>query len=121
MGEIAKLLLSAPDRLRARLAAGTVEAARVLDAELQKQLDRSGTRRTPSQPGEPPRRQTGQLQRETKAVADPRDLSISVQTSAVGRILNLGNRSGTLAPRPWLKPAVEASAAARRAALFGKP
>lgn len=120
MPRIAQLLGDTPKRLRPRFASGIVEAANPLDAEVSRTLGRQGSRLSPSQPGEPPRRQSGNLQRDTRAKANPADLSLSVTTSVVGVVLNVGRRDGSIKPRPWLKAAVEANHADRRRLIFGQ-
>lgn len=58
-----------------------------------------------SAPGEPPRKQTGQLRRSVQAEVDRDALTARVGTNVVyGKHLELGTRKG-LAARPWLRPA----------------
>ena len=120
MSKIATLLSDVPKRLRARFAPGIVEAGKSLDAELSRTLGAPGTRRSPSRPGEPPRRQTGQLQARTRATANPADLSIVVTTTLVGRVLDEGRRDGSIKARPWKKAALDANHATRRRLIYGQ-
>ncbi len=113
MARIAQLLSEVPKRLKTQFEPGIVKAADSLNAELQQTLGAQGTRSSPSKPGEPPRRQTGELQRVTKATANPATLSITIITTDYGRILNLK-------ARPWLKAALERNQAARRNLIYGR-
>ncbi len=58
-----------------------------------------------SRPGEPPRKQTGQLRRSVQSEVDPGTLRARVGTNVeYGKHLELGTKRG-LDPRPWLRPA----------------
>jgi len=59
-----------------------------------------------SKPGEPPRRQTGKLQRSVYSQVDEETLEAFVGTDdPVGTYMELGTKRG-IAPRPWLRPAL---------------
>lgn len=116
MSRLAARLAGAPDRLRQTL---TTRLPHVVDA-INRQIPAVLGEAAPpaSRPGEPPRRRTGQLLRGTRAVVGP-DGSVQILTTAVGRILDVGTRDGRVRGRPWIRPLLEQTAAARRAALFG--
>lgn len=60
-----------------------------------------------SRPGEPPRKQTGRLRASVTHEIDEKALVGRVGTNVeYGAALELGTRRG-LAPRPWLRPALE--------------
>jgi HK97 gp10 family phage protein len=59
----------------------------------------------PSKPGQPPRKQTGQLQGSITYEIDPVKMTARVGTNLMhGKYLELGTRK--MAKRPWLKRAV---------------
>lgn len=60
----------------------------------------------PSKPGEPPRKQSGELRRSVTYEVDKGELTARVGTNKpYGRYLELGTKRG-LAPRPWLRRAL---------------
>lgn len=65
----------------------------------------------PSKPGEPPRKQTGHLLQSVAYDVDEGALTARVGTNVeYGKHLELGTKKG-LAPRPWLRRALDESAA----------
>ena len=115
MGQIARLLLDSDARLRQRLAPKMGAVAAAIRAQLPAVLGTPGP--APSRPGEAPRRQSGRLLAGTRAVVNP-DNSVSILSTAVGAMLDTGTRR--MASRPWVKRVLDGSAAARRAAIFGR-
>lgn len=70
-----------------------------------------------SQPGEPPRKQTGRLRASVAYEVDEQALSARVGTNVkYGRYLELGTKKGLL-PRPWLRRALAESMDAIRGYL----
>lgn len=60
-----------------------------------------------SQPGEPPRKQTGRLRTSVTYEVDDRRLDARIGTNVeYGKHLELGTKRG-LAPRPWLRRALD--------------
>lgn len=91
---------------------GTVKTKRMADGDeavqyrvIRKKAGRRVYGKNPSAPGEPPRKQTGQLRRSVQAEVDRDALTARVGTNVeYGKHLELGTRKG-LAARPWLRPA----------------
>lgn len=74
-------------------------------------LSVQGSSRDRSSPGQPPRRQTGELKASVYSQVDEESMSAFVGTDLdYGEYLELGTSRG-LAPRPWLRPALAAGAA----------
>lgn len=72
---------------------------------------------TRSQPGEPPRKQTGRLRASVAYEVDPEAMSARVGTNVkYGKYLELGTKRG-IAPRPWLRRALAESMDTIRAML----
>lgn len=118
MRSLAKLVYAAPDSLRTRLGRNLPEAAKAIQAVSDKVLGVQGSEHDRSRPGEPPRRQTGELQRATRAVPAASKLEISILTSDVGAMLNLG--TSRTKQRGFLATIVRLSAPAVREALQRK-
>jgi hypothetical protein len=71
-----------------------------------------------SHPGQPPRRQTGELQAGVFSEVDEESMSAFVGTNVPhGIYMELGTKRG-IAPRPWLRPAL-AFGAAKVYGFFG--
>lgn len=71
-----------------------------------------------SHPGEPPRRQSGELQGSVYSQVDEESMSAFVGTDdPVGLYQELGTKRGIL-PRPWLRPAL-AKGASKVYGFFG--
>lgn len=117
MALLAAKILGTADRLRGQLGARLPAVADAINREIPGVLGTPGPR--PSRPGDAPRRQTGRLLAGTRAVPGP-DGAVHLLTTLVGVVLDAGRRDGSIAPRPWVKALLDRSAAARRAALFGR-
>lgn len=93
--------------LKARQA-GLEEVAREITRDLKKAIGRPGP--PPSKPGRFPKKDTGRMHRETKAVRVGR--KIVVQTTGYGPLLDTGTRN--MAARPWLSKKVFSADAGRK-------
>jgi hypothetical protein len=72
---------------------------------------REGTTAGHSKPGEPPRKQTGNLRNHTDYEVDSQSSEARIGTNVpYGRYLELGTKRGIL-PRPWLRRALVESQA----------
>ena len=111
---LSRIVSEQTGKLRARVVANAAEEAKILDRGLKEALGRQGSRRDRSAAGEAPRRQTGDLQANTKATAGA-DGSIVVTTTPVGVILDKKR------DRPFLRIALDATRAERLAARFRRP
>jgi phage gpG-like protein len=73
----------------------------------------------PSSPGEPPHKQTGRLRASVQYEVDTPNLTARVGTNLpYGLYLELGTKRG-LAPRPWLRRALDETAAKINSILSG--
>jgi phage gpG-like protein len=73
----------------------------------------------PSAPGEPPHKQTGRLRASVQYEVDEPGLTARVGTNLpYGAYLELGTKKG-LAPRPWLRRALDETAARINSILAG--
>lgn len=124
---MSKIIYDAPDSLRTRIQGNLVAAANAWNAEKDRALGVQGSEDSRSKPGEPPRRQTGELQKRTVAVAAASKLEIQIITTSVGKMLNGGTKgSGAppyrgaqdIAPRPFVNLIINRARAAMREALY---
>ena len=73
----------------------------------------------PSRPGEPPHKQTGRLRESVQYEVDEQESTARVGTNLdYGASLELGTSRG-IAPRPWLRRALDETAAKINAILAG--
>ena len=83
------------------------QAMRALAAEMQTEikevLDVQGTSRNRSLPGEPPRKQRGNLQRNTTVKLDKKN-EIAIRTTNVGILLDGGTKN--IEPRPFIRTTI---------------
>ena len=113
---MSKIIYDAPESLRTRLQGNLVAAANVWNAEAERVL---GTPYPPaSRPGQPPRKRTGKLMRQTRAVAAASSLTIQIITTAVGKWLDGG--TARIRPRPFINLITRRAAPAMRRALHRK-
>jgi hypothetical protein len=115
MKSLAKLIYAAPESLRTRLGKNLVGASEEGNKVVASLLGVPGSARSPSRPGEPPRRRTGGLIHQTRFVAAAAKLEITLLTSDVGKWLNDGTRK--MLPRPWKLELLRRAAPAIKAAL----
>jgi len=109
----------AEEFVRARGRDVVVAIARAVVARAKELLSVQGSPTDRSLPGEPPRKQTGDLQRSIGYTIDETTLKSQVGTPLpYGKYLELGTRRG-LAARPWLRPAF-AWVAARMDAIIAR-
>jgi hypothetical protein len=112
---MSKIIYDAPETLRTRLQRNLPDAAAAWNAEKDRVLGVRGSEHDRSRPGEPPRRQTGELRKRTVAVPAASSLSIQIITTAVGKWLN--NGTARIKRRPFINLITRRAAAAMKAAL----
>jgi hypothetical protein len=116
MKNMGQYIAHAPERLRTRAQANLVDGAEewnkvakvVLGVQASGPHDHAGA-------GEPPKRHTGKLQNQTRAVAAAAKLEIVILTTNVGKFQEDGTSRNR--PHPWLNRINKAARAAMIAAL----
>jgi hypothetical protein len=92
--------------VRRRTINGLQKLAYAVETRARMLLSVQGSPTDRSHPGEPPRRQTGELQAGVYSQVDEESLSAFVGTDVPhGIYMELGTKRGIL-PRPWLRPAL---------------
>lgn len=106
MPKIIQELQALPGRTRSRALRNVTEATNLFVSELKITLGRQGSPGVHSRPGEPPRRQSGRLQREVHGVIDARALTGKVIVpTPYGWPLEYGRKSYPFtSPRPFIAP-----------------
>lgn len=106
--------------VRRRTLRGLLRLVTAVETRAKALLGVQGSPTDRSHPGQPPRRQTGNLQASVFSQVDEESLSAFVGTNVdYGEYLELGTKRG-IAPRPWLRPAL-AAGAAKVYGFFGRP
>jgi HK97 gp10 family phage protein len=108
VGRLAARLDRLADQVELAVQAAVAEGADDLRREARALLNVPGAG-APSSPGEPPRRQTGELRDSLRVEIAPDRLSATVGTDLdYGAHLEFGTQD--MAPRPWLQPAAQNAA-----------
>ncbi len=115
VGRLAARLDRLADHVELAVQSAVAESADDLRREARALLDVTGAGE-PSAPGEPPRRQTGQLRDSLRVEIARNRLSATVGTDLdYGAHLEFGTQD--MAPRPWLQPAAQNAAPRIRARI----
>lgn len=97
--------------VRRRTLRGLLRLAMAVETRARMLLGVQGSPTDRSFPGQPPRRQTGELQTSVFSEVDEESMSAFVGTNEPHGIYQELGTSRGIAPRPWLRPALAAGAA----------
>ncbi len=113
---MSKLVYEVPGSLRTRLGKNLPAAAAAWNAVKDQILGVPYPRA--SRPGEAPRKRTGKLQNQTRAIPAASSLTIQIVTTSVGKALDGGTKR--VKARPFINLITRRSASALREALYRK-